>query len=140
MLSPIWRHCLRQLSPVFHGSQRRKRPTPHFRLDLDELESRLAPATFVVNAQLEISRLDALGDTPNGTHAVVFFESSVADYQVLRHGLADSTDAVVLDSGGDGLKEMAAFLASRHNLTAVGVVAHGAPGIVALGTVTLNAE
>ena len=62
----------------------------------------------------------------------------MADYQVLTQGLGAGTDAVVLDSGGDGLKEMAAFLAGRHDLTAIGVVAHGAPGAVALGTGALD--
>jgi N-acetylneuraminic acid mutarotase len=70
----------------------------------------------------------------------VFFEASVANYQALVKGLAAGTDAVVLDSGGDGLKEMTAFLASRHGLTAIGLVAHGAPGALALGTLTLGEQ
>src|SRR5207253_6791942 len=76
---------------------------------------------------------------PPVTHAVVFFESSVAGYQILRQGLDPGTDAVLLDSDGDGVREIAAFLTGRHDLTSIGVVAHGAPGRVALGTVALDA-
>jgi N-acetylneuraminic acid mutarotase len=100
----------------------------------------LAPAHFAVSAQLEVARLDAGTNAAYTTHAVVFFESAVADYQSLEAGLAADTDAVVLDSSGDGLLEMAAFLASRHDLTAVGVVAHGAPGKITLGTAVLTGQ
>ena len=59
---------------------------------------------------------------------------------MLQQGLDAQTDAVVLDSGGDGLNEMAAFLAGRHDLASIGVVAHGAAGAVALGTATLDGQ
>ena len=44
----------------------------------------------------------------------------------------------MLDAGGDGLAEMAAFLAGRRNLTSVGIVAHGSGGDVSLGTLALD--
>src|SRR5437773_2056084 len=124
------RRRARQESPTLAGSREKKRRQRRLHLQLEALESRLAPASFAVNPQLQVSRLD--NSAPG--HAVVFFESAVTDYQVLRQGLAAGTDAVLLDSSGDGLKEMAAFLADRHGLTAIGVVAHGSPGTVALGT------
>src|SRR6266404_1324687 len=49
-------------------------------------EARLAPATFAIDPQLQVHRVDNLGATPGAAHAVVFFESSVADVQVLRQG------------------------------------------------------
>jgi N-acetylneuraminic acid mutarotase len=107
---------------------------------LEELESRLAPASYVVDASLQIRQLDGLSAAESQSHAVVFFESSVNDYQVLRQGLNRGTDAVVLDSAGDGLREIATFLAGRHDLTSIGVVAHGATGAVFLGTATLDVE
>jgi N-acetylneuraminic acid mutarotase len=124
------------------GTGRRvsKKARRRVRACLEELESRLAPASFFVNAQLQVSRLDNLGDVAAGTHAVVFFESAVANYQILRQGLQAGTDAVVLDSAGDGVKEMAAFLGGRHDLATIGVVAHGAPGVVNLGTAALRLE
>jgi N-acetylneuraminic acid mutarotase len=93
---------------------------------------------LAVNSHFEISRLDDLSDSKVTSHAVVFFESSVADYQVLQTGLNAGTDSVLLDSTGDGLREMAAFLANRHDLAAIGIVAHGQPGSVNLGAVDLS--
>jgi hypothetical protein len=113
-------------------------------LQLEALEDRIVPAEnlfpslFAVNPQLQIQRLDPSGATPGIAHTVVFLESSVADLQVLCQGLEAGTEAVVLDSGGDGVREMAAFLAGQHDLAAIHVVAHGAPGAVALGTATLD--
>jgi N-acetylneuraminic acid mutarotase len=109
---------------------------------LEELESRLAPASFTVNAQLQIATLSAQTSTSPAAPAsqVVFFESSVADNEILRQGPSPNTDAVLLDSAGDGLKEMAALLTGRHNLASIGIVAHGSPGSIALGTATLDNE
>jgi N-acetylneuraminic acid mutarotase len=90
-----------------------------------------------------------LGDWPSsnvnhslttGTPArqVVFFEPAVAGYEALRQGLAVGAEAVVLDGAADGLSQMAAYLAGRHNLASIGVVAHGRPGAVQLGTTKLD--
>jgi hypothetical protein len=143
-----WRHGWKRLCAPFLNS-RRKTPSKLSRLlVLEELEERLSPASFAVNAQLQITQLSEPGPllatggagTSPAPHAVLFFESAVADYPVLRQGLSAQTDAVLLDSSGDGLREMAAFLADRHNLTSIGVVAHGAPGAVSLGTTTLDLQ
>src|SRR5205085_1268166 len=98
---------------------------------LEALESRLAPADYRVTAQLQVLQTDAGSAAPG--QQVVFFESSVADYQVLQRGLSAGTDAVVLDAGGDGLDQVAAFLRGRHDLAAVHLVSHGAPGAVLRG-------
>src|ERR1700756_1262164 len=125
--------------PTRRRLQRRsqnKKQGQRFRMQLEELEPRLAPAFFAVDANLTLSCVadrGAVGATGNEPHAVVFFESSVTDYQVLSQGLDTNTDTVVLDSHGDGLREMAAFLAGRHGLAAIDVVAHGSPGAVSLG-------
>src|SRR5438270_517599 len=105
MLSPFWRWCLRRLSLYRTRPARRRRP----RACLEELESRLAPALYAVGAQLEISRLNGLAGESTAAR-VVFCESVVANYQALSAGLDASTDFVVLDSAGDGLREMAALL------------------------------
>lgn len=116
----------------------KQRPYRHFRPLLEQLEARLAPATFLVDPQLQVHHLDNVGGTPGSARSVVFFESSVADYQVLRQGLTDGNDAVILDSHGDGVRAMAAFLAGRHDLAAVHVVAHGTAGTVDLGSAILD--
>src|SRR5947209_18624716 len=120
MLNHIWRRALRQLFSALQGHARTKpiRRARGLAARLEELEARLAPAAFAVDAQLRISSLDSAGATETPAHAVVFFESGVANFQVLRQGLGVGTDGVLLDGGGDGLREMAAFLANRHDLTA----------------------
>src|SRR5579863_6701425 len=86
-------------------ARRGRQSKKSFRPRLEGLEDRVVPADFRVTAQLQV--LSASVGAPAGQQ-VVFFESGVADYQVLQKGLAAGTDAVVLDSGGDGLAEMAA--------------------------------
>jgi hypothetical protein len=71
---------------------------------------------------------------------VVFFESDVADFRVLEQGLAANTDAVILDAGGDGLAQMAAYLDGHTGLAAIHIVSHGAPGALELGTVALDEQ
>jgi N-acetylneuraminic acid mutarotase len=129
-------------SAFFERGCKKTKPNRRFRTSLEELESRLAPASYVVNARLDVTCLDDPGRMAQAaaTHSVVFFESSVSDYQVLSSGLGPDTDAVVLDSSGDGMREMAAFLAHRKELSTVGIVAHGSPGALSLGAATLNAE
>ena len=134
MLNSIWRRYLRQLSLASTGDltpcRGAKNRHPFAPAQLEELEPRLAPASFAVNAQYQVTPLSESGVLAPATspaHAVVFFESSVANTQILRHGLNVGTDAVLLDSGGDGLRMMAAFLAGRHDLASIGVVAHGQP-------------
>ena len=148
MSKSVWRKYLQQLSLSFFqkGTVRKARSAsrPLARAVLEELESRLAPAGYVVNSNLAISPLGS-ADEQNDTnaaaaHAVVFFESSVTDYQGLIQGLAPGTDAVVLDSTGDGVNEMAAFLAGRQDLTSIGVVAHGSAGAIDLGTAILDGQ
>jgi hypothetical protein len=109
-------------------------------LCLEELESRLAPAIFAVNAQLQSTQLDISSENAGGAHAVVFFESSAAGYQTLWQNLGAGIDGVLLDAGGDGVREMAAFLANRGDLTSIGVVAHGSPGTLSLGTTALDVD
>jgi N-acetylneuraminic acid mutarotase len=64
----------------------------------------------------------------------------VANFQVLRQGLSSADQAIVLDAAGDGLQDMAAALAGRHDLAAILVVAHGAPGAIALGSTVLSEQ
>src|SRR5262245_17746516 len=112
---------------------------PLFHAKGEELESRLAPSSFAVDAQYQITLLsESLAQEAAPAHAVVFFESSVANYEILRQGLPSGTDDVVLDSGGDGLRAMAAFLAGRHDLSSIGLVAHGEPGRMYLGAGALD--
>jgi len=107
---------------------------------LEQLEDRLAPALYAVTPDLHVLPLAAAGGSRTEAPAaqVVFIESSVTQAATLLDGLAPNTDGVLLAAGGDGLREMAAFLAGRHDLTAIHLVAHGRAGAISLGTASLN--
>jgi N-acetylneuraminic acid mutarotase len=132
------RPWLRQLFGFHSQRQTTFRNPRRSRPQVEVLEDRLVPADFRVTAQLQVLPTDGGNGAPG--RQVVFFESGVADYRVLQKGLAAGADAVVLDGGGDGLAEMAAFLKGRHDLTAIHIVSHGAPGALELGTATLDEQ
>ena len=82
---------------------------------------------------------------PTGTLApdirqVVFIDSSVPDAEQLAKGVAPGVVAVMLSAGSDGVAQIAAWLASHGaaGLSAIDIVAHGADGIVTLGSATLD--
>jgi hypothetical protein len=111
------------------------------RLAVYGLEDRTLLSTFTAfNSVLGYAPSTDVGNLTTGAPArqVVFFEPDVPNYQVLSQGLAAGTEAVVLDGAADGLSQMAAYLAGRHNLVSVGVVAHGQPGAVELGAAELD--
>lgn len=72
-------------------------------------------------------------------HEVVFVDSALADLSTLLDGLAPGLDVRLLDPAGDGLAQMTAALAGRRAVAAVHLLTHGAPGALALGTLTLDA-
>ena len=135
MSNSLWRRYLRRLaaslSPKSLHRQRFTDRRPVARVILEELESRLAPAGYVSPLNLAASQSSAIT-------SVIFFESSVADYRTLLNGLPAGTTGVVLDNSGNGLDEMAAFLADQHGLASIGVVAHGSAGAIDLGSATLD--
>src|SRR5262249_54633941 len=91
----------------------RKRPRRR-RLQLEELETRLCPALYAVDHLNHVRLLAApSGPSTPAAHKVVFYETAVADYQDLLDSTDPDTDQVLLDNSGDGLQEMAAFLANR---------------------------
>ncbi len=105
-------------------------------LQLEPLEDRLAPAVYTVTADLHVH-----GPAPTQAppaERVVFVESSVPQARMLLAGLAPGIDGVLLDAQGNGLREMAAFLTQRSELTAIDVVAHGQSGVVNLGALNLD--
>ncbi|MES2105518.1 MAG: DUF4347 domain-containing protein [Pseudomonadota bacterium] len=70
-------------------------------------------------------------------HDVVFVDSRVADASSLLKGLAPNTDVVFLQSNGDGLQQMADYLAG-HQAHSVQIVAHGFEGQLWLGKTFLD--
>jgi hypothetical protein len=76
----------------------------------------------------------------SGIHDVVFIDSRVPDIEDLLNGLKPGEMAFVIDSGSDGLNQIAAILKSRHlnNLAGIQIVSHGTSGALELGATTLN--
>jgi hypothetical protein len=69
----------------------------------------------------------------NGRTEVVFVDSNVSDWQTLTSSVRDGVEVVLLDGTGDGLREMAAYLAGRHGIDAIHIVSHGVSGEMYLG-------
>lgn len=68
---------------------------------------------------------------------VAFIEANVPDYEALVRGMAPGVAVQVLDSQGDGLAQMAQYLAQHGPVGAVHLFSHGAPGQLRLGTLVL---
>src|SRR5438105_1605518 len=100
MRNSAWLRCFRRSSAP---GRRLPNRGSIYRALVEELESRLAPANFAVDAHLRICDLDSSARSNGASRGVVFFESAVTDYQVLQRGLPGGVDGVVLDSAGDGL-------------------------------------
>ncbi|MDR3529653.1 MAG: DUF4347 domain-containing protein [Rhodopila sp.] len=73
---------------------------------------------------------------------IVFIDGSVPDAELLAAGVAPGVRAVILDSGTDGVQQIAAYLISHNirNLTNLDIVAHGQDAQVTLGTGVLSTD
>jgi hypothetical protein len=71
---------------------------------------------------------------------IVFIEDNVPDMTTLIGGIGAGKEVVILDSTRDGLQQIADALAGRDGIDALHVIAHGAAGSVALGTLLLDAD
>ena len=86
------------------------------------------------------ARMLAAGDPAvnGGRLEVVFVEDNVTDYQTLTSGMKAGLEIVVLDSKGDGLRQMADYLDGRSGIDAIHILSHGAEGRIDLGSLTLD--
>ena len=135
MTANWFRSLLQRLS----SSKPRTRRAPERRAlppRLELLEDRLAPAGNLTTGGFTVVHSNAAAAD---IRTVIFFESSVANWQTLSQGLPAGTEAVLLNAGGNGLSEMAAFLNGRHGLSTIDIVAHGSDGQIDLATATLTA-
>ncbi|NJM11218.1 MAG: DUF4347 domain-containing protein [Synechococcaceae cyanobacterium SM1_2_3] len=70
---------------------------------------------------------------------VVFIDTGVADWQVLRDGVKPGVEVALIGGNADGLAQMAAWMSGgKSGYDAVHVLSHGAEGQVQLGTLTLD--
>ncbi|MBY0464509.1 MAG: DUF4347 domain-containing protein, partial [Burkholderiales bacterium] len=73
---------------------------------------------------------------------IVFVEDNLPDWETLARGVPEGTQVVVLDSRGNGLQQMANWLATQPvgGVDAVHLLSHGATGQVQLGSLVLTAD
>ena len=76
---------------------------------------------------------------PSGSE-VVFIDSRVNNYQTLVADLPSTTKVIILDSQTDGIAQIQQALADQHDLKALHIISHGVPGVLYLGSSTLNAD
>ncbi len=71
---------------------------------------------------------------------IAFVLDNVADWQTLAAGVRAGVQVVVLDSTGDGLAQMAHYLAQKTpgSVDAIHLLGHGSSGSLNLGALTLN--
>ena len=61
---------------------------------------------------------------------ILFVDPSVSDIDTILNGLRQGVEAIVLDPATPAVRQIAAALAGRYGLSAVHIIAHGAPGRV----------
>ncbi len=72
------------------------------------------------------------------TTEIVFVDPTVPNYQELLSGMDPNIEVIMLDSGKDGMEQMAASLAGRTGIDAIHIISHGTEGQLSLGTGTLT--
>ncbi len=72
---------------------------------------------------------------------IVFIDGSIAEAQALAAGVRNGVVAVILDPDQDGVRQIADYLASHdiHGAAAIDIVAHGADGVIQIGSTLLSA-
>jgi Domain of unknown function (DUF4347) len=116
--------------------------------ELDQIAAAAAPVLFELADAAPVRLPDSVRRGPAAMEAagavaprqIVFIEGNVPDLQDLLHGLAPGVQAVVLDPDQNGVQQIAAYLTSHDvtDLAGIDLVAHGADGVVALGTARLS--
>lgn len=74
------------------------------------------------------------------TKEVYFIDSAVSDADDLAAGLGDGADVVMVQSGEDGLQQVADYLSGKADIDAIHILSHGSDGTVLLGDSTLNSN
>ncbi len=82
---------------------------------------------------------------PDGNHAaekreVVFIDTSIKNWQVLRDGVGNRAEVILIDTHLDGLQQMVTALKNYHNLDAIHILSHGNIGELQLGSTLLDED
>ncbi|MGC4098032.1 MAG: cadherin domain-containing protein [Nitrospira sp.] len=71
---------------------------------------------------------------------IIFVDSTISNYQQLLIGINAHREVIVLDSGADGMNQLATALAGKSGIDAIHIISHGNAGQLQLGKAMLNAE
>ena len=73
------------------------------------------------------------------SHAIIFIDTSVENYQELADAWADRGLVVLIDADRDGIDQMREALLGLQDLDAIHIVSHGEAGALELGTTRIDA-
>src|SRR6266852_9557988 len=95
----------------------------------------MRPAGWTITANSSLPTSQSRKPLPKGlvmAHKpeILFIDPAVSDIKTILAGLRSGVDAVLLESDRPAAQQMAEALACRSDLSAVHVIAHGAPGQV----------
>ena len=68
-----------------------------------------------------------------GPREIVFVDTRTPDYQQLLGSISPHAEVVLLDSGKDGVQQIAEALAGRSEVGAIHIISHGDAGVLLLG-------
>ena len=71
---------------------------------------------------------------------LVVIDGNVDDMATLLKAAPQGAEWVVLDSGRDGVKQLAEIAARHHNIRALHLLSHGDDGLLKLGNSELNQQ
>ncbi|MEG3846253.1 DUF4347 domain-containing protein, partial [Microcoleus sp. herbarium19] len=71
---------------------------------------------------------------------IMFVDPAVEDWENLVKGIKPGIEAIILDRGRNGVKQISEVLDTRIGITSVHIVSHGSPGSLKLGNAQLNRD
>ena len=81
-----------------------------------------------------------LATAESSLQGVLFIMDDVSNYGELVSAVGENTEVVLLDSRGNGLTQMVAYLANYQDLAFIEVASHGSSSSISLGSLTLDAS
>ncbi|MEO1148653.1 MAG: DUF4347 domain-containing protein, partial [Cyanobacteria bacterium J06638_22] len=76
----------------------------------------------------------------NHSSHIVFIDSTIENYSILRESFQGHAEVVVLDATQDGVAQISQALAQRQQVSSVQILSHGSNGVLQLGSTTLTAN
>ena len=88
----------------------------------------------------ELVQALSTGERDRNTNEIVFVDSSVDGYLQIIAEFDPSVEVVILDATKDGVEQIADVLASRSDISAIHIIAHGDVGQIQLGNAILDSK